>query len=496
MNSLPNKLETERTDVPTHQDERIVAPGTTPPPDAAGPPLGSGDAPIRPRRAAHPLAPPTPAGIDRRALAQRIDEWAQALGFDATGVADIDLHDAERGLAAWLAAGFHGQMDYMVKHGMKRARPAELVPGTVCVLSVRMAYLPASLAASAQASAARRPPRDWRDAEWQRLHDPSAAVVSVYARGRDYHKVMRQRLQRLVDRIADDIGPFGYRVFADSAPVMEVELARRAGLGWRGKHTLLLHREAGSFFFLGEIYLDISLPLHAGAGAAPTPVYLNAPDAVEAAGPSARSTDSDAAVDVSFDGTGTGTAASQTASKTADGSCGHCTRCLDVCPTQAIVAPYLLDARRCISYLTIEHRGSIPEVMREAIGNRIYGCDDCQLVCPWNKFARVAVVDDFEPRNGLERASLAQLFEWTEQDFETRLAGSPIRRIGHEQWLRNLAVGLGNALRAERQPAARGALIAALARRRDDPSVLVREHVEWALQGSADSDKETACSMP
>ncbi len=347
-----------------------------------------------------PTAPePDPAIVDR------IRAWGRGLGFDAVGIAGVDLGEAEAGLAAWLEAGFHGSMDYMARHGTKRARPAELVPGTISVITVRMKYLPAEA----------------RDA-WSVIRDGERAYVSRYALGRDYHKVMRNRLQALANRIAVEVGPFGHRVFTDSAPVQEVELARASGLGWRGKHTLLLSREAGSWFFLGEIYTDLPLPPDA-------PVSTH---------------------------------------------CGSCVRCLDICPTQAIVAPYRLDARRCISYLTIEHAGPIPEDLRPALGNRVYGCDDCQLVCPWNRYARPAEVPDFAVRNGLDDASLVELFAWTEAEFDRRMEGSAIRRIGHERWLRNLAVGLGNAPTTP-------AVVAALRARAEDPSVLVREHVRWAL---------------
>ncbi len=347
-----------------------------------------------------PALAPTPAE-----LVPRIRAWARELGFDGVGIAAADLSTAEPGLIAWLAAGFHGDMDYMARHGLRRARPAELVPGTVSVISVRMNYRAAGA----------------RDAD-DVLADPSLAYVSRYALGRDYHKVLRNRLQALADRITQAVGPFGHRVFTDSAPVLEVELATRAGLGWRGKHTLTLSREAGSFFFLGEIYADLALP-------ADTPVSAH---------------------------------------------CGSCTRCIDVCPTQAIVAPYRLDARRCISYLTIEHDGAIPEELRPALGNRVYGCDDCQLVCPWNRYSRPAGIPDFDVRHGLDAAALVDLFAWTESDFATRMEGSAIRRIGFERWLRNLAVGLGNAPTTP-------AVVAALRARADDASALVREHVGWAL---------------
>jgi epoxyqueuosine reductase len=295
-------------------------------------------------------------------------------------------------------------MDYMAKHGAKRTRPAELVPGTLRVIAARINYLPRAADS------------------WQVIDDSSRAFVSRYALGRDYHKVLRRRLQRLAERIETAVGSYRYRVFTDSAPVMEVELAAKAGIGWRGKHTLLLTREAGSFFFLGEIYTDLPLPVD------------------------------DAAQD----------------------HCGTCRKCIDVCPTQAIVAPYTLDARRCISYLTIEHPGSIPPALRPLIGNRVYGCDDCQLVCPWNKYAKLSDEPDFAVRNGLDAATLADLFAWSEQEFHSRLLGSAIHRIGYERWLRNLAVGLGNAQTSS-------SVVAALRARRDDPSALVREHVGWAL---------------
>ena len=343
---------------------------------------------------------------DLAQLAQQIKAWGMALGFQAVGIAGTEMPEAETRLLEWLAAGRHGDMDYMARHGAKRARPAELVPGTLRVISVRLDY---------------QPPHA-RDS-WEVMHDPLQAFISRYALGRDYHKLMRQRLQKLSDRITENIGPFHHRVFADSAPVMEVELAQGAGLGWRGKHTLLLQREHGSWFFLGEIYTDLALPI-------------------------------DAAV---------------------ENHCGTCQACLDICPTQAIVAPYQVDARRCISYLTIEHQGSIPLELRPLMGNRIYGCDDCQLVCPWNKFAQVTHEDDFHPRHALDDTPLTALFAWSEAEFDARLAGSAIRRIGHVQWLRNIAVALGNA------PSTPD-VIYALQTQRDHPSSLVREHVGWALE--------------
>lgn len=357
-------------------------------------------------------------------LAQDIRQWSKALGFADLRIADAHLDGAHEQLQQWLDAGFHGEMDYMAAHGTRRARPAELVPGTVRVISARMDYLP------------QRTDTDWRERETRRLSDPDAAVVSVYARGRDYHKVLRSRLQQLADKIAAAIGPFGYRVFTDSAPVMEVEIARRAGMGWRGKHTLLLNRDAGSMFFLGEIFTDLPLPVDS-----PTSHH-----------------------------------------------CGECRACIDVCPTQAIVAPYQLDARRCISYLTIELKGSIPIEFRPLIGNRVLGCDDCQLACPWNKFAQRSVLPDFDARNGLESATLIELFAWSEDEFNQRLEGSAIRRIGHERWLRNIAVALGNALRSGGDIDSVTAIaqtVAALRARADHPSALVREHVQWALSQQA-----------
>ena len=352
--------------------------------------------------------------IDLPQLARAIKAWGVELGFADVGIADVDLRAAESGLNAWLEQGHHGEMDYMASHGSKRARPDQLVPGTVRVISARIDYLPAGA------------PADWREREAARLREPGAAVVSLYARGRDYHKVLRSRLQQLASRIEAEIGPFGYRVFTDSAPVMELPLAEKAGLGWRGKHTLLLNRQAGSMFFLGEILIDLPLPVDAPVSA----------------------------------------------------HCGACRSCIDVCPTQAILGPGRLDARRCISYLTIELKSAIPEALRPLIGNRIYGCDDCQTACPWNKFAQRAVLADFDERNGLGEGGLVELFGWDEDEFNRRMEGSPIRRIGHERWLRNIAVALGNAAEGARGDAA---MLAALQARTDHPSALVREHVEWAL---------------
>ncbi|MGY6127391.1 tRNA epoxyqueuosine(34) reductase QueG (plasmid) [Paraburkholderia strydomiana] len=381
------------------------------------------------------------------ALARNIKTWGRELGFGAIGISDTDLSAAEAPLAAWLEAGCHGEMDYMAKHGMKRARPAELVAGTLRVITARIAYLPAHAMSGKPGESEPQevpPSEDWRAVEHARLADPSAAVVSIYARGRDYHKVMRNRLQHLSEKIQAEIGAFGYRVFTDSAPVLEVELAQKAGIGWRGKHTLLLQRDAGSLFFLGEIYVDVPLPTDAETSPEHAP-------------------------------------------ETPGSHCGSCARCIGACPTGAIVAPYKVDARLCISYLTIELKGSIPVDMRPLIGNRVYGCDDCQLVCPWNKFAQAAPVADFDVRHGLDRASLVELFSWSADEFDTRMQGSAIRRIGYESWLRNLAVGMGNALRAPRESLsadARKATVEALERRADDSSHVVREHVQWALEAA------------
>lgn len=342
---------------------------------------------------------------DWKQLAALIKVWGAGLGFAAIGIAPVAGSEAaEAGLLAWLAAGCHGEMDYMARHGVKRAWPAELLPGTVSVITARLDYWP-----------------DAADAG-EVLSDRTLAYVSRYALGRDYHKLMRARLQQLVSMLEAEIGAFAHRVFADSAPVLEVDLAARSGLGWRGKHSLLLAREAGSTFFLGEIYSALPLP---------------ADDPVSA-------------------------------------HCGTCRACLDACPTGAIVAPYRVDARRCISYLTIELKGSIPVELRPLIGNRVYGCDDCQLVCPWNRAARYTREDDFAVRHGLDRASLVDLFAWDEAEFRQRMAGSAIHRIGFERWLRNLAVGLGNAPSSP-------AVVRALAARGQDDSALVREHVAWAL---------------
>ena len=338
-------------------------------------------------------------------LARRIKTWARELGFQQLGVSDIDLSKAETRLLEWLRRGYHGDMSYMSRHGTRRSRPAELLPGTLRVISVRMDYLPQTQAEVQTA-----------------MGDANAAFISRYALARDYHKVLRRRLQRLAERLGRIAGGSGFRVFVDSAPVLEKPLAQKAGLGWIGKHTNLINRGAGSWFFLGELFTDLPLPVD-------TP---------------------------------------------AQDHCGRCRACMEICPTRAIVAPYQLDARLCISYLTIELKGSIPTRLRPLIGNRVYGCDDCQLVCPWNRFARTTAESDFLPRRGLDSASLTDLFAWTERNFLDRMEGSPIRRIGYAAWLRNLAVALGNA-----PPSSAAAR--ALQKRRDHPSELVREHVRWAI---------------
>ncbi|QEY58093.1 tRNA epoxyqueuosine(34) reductase QueG [Pseudomonas sp. C27(2019)] len=344
--------------------------------------------------------------LDLFALAASIRSWAAELGFQQLGISDLDLSEDARRLDAYLAAGYHGEMAYMASHGTMRSRPDELVPGTQRVISVRMDYLP----------------EDTQMAHV--LAQPEQAYISRYALGRDYHKLIRKRLQQLADKITQAIGPFGHRAFVDSAPVLEKPLARKAGLGWVGKNTLILNRKAGSWFFLGELLVDLPLPIDA---------------------PNDRD------------------------------HCGKCTACLEVCPTQAFVGERVLDARRCISYLTIELKDAIPVELRPLIGNRVFGCDDCQLVCPWNRFAKATQEGDFQPRHGLDNSSLAELFMWTEEQFLTRTQGSPIRRTGYERWLRNLAVGLGNA--PSTIP-----VLEALKARLEYPSELVREHVRWALQ--------------
>lgn len=348
---------------------------------------------------------PVSTAIDYAALAVDIKRWARELGFADTGIAGTDLGDDEAHLESWLAEGHHGEMDYMARHGTRRSRPAELEPGTLRVISVRMDYVPPGMPNA-----------------WDVIGDGERAYVARYALGRDYHKVMRNRLQKLAARIQQRIGDFNYRAYVDSAPVLEKAIARNAGLGWIGKHTVLINKRAGSYFFLGELYTNLPLPVDAPASA----------------------------------------------------HCGSCRRCIDICPTQAIVAPYRLDARRCISYLTIELKGSIPVELREPMGNRVFGCDDCQLICPWNKFAQEATEPDFAPRHSLDGPKLVELFAWSEEEFLSRTEGMAIRRTGYEGWLRNLAVGLGNAPTSDE-------VLTSLRARADHPSEMVREHVAWAL---------------
>lgn len=338
-------------------------------------------------------------------LSSKILTWAHELGFQDIGISDTNLSAAEHALLEWLDKGYHGDMRWMQRHGTKRSRPAELVPGTLSIISVRMNYLPAKQADPVMV-----------------LNQPELAYISRYALGRDYHKIMRKRLQKLAQTIVSEIGDFGYRVFVDSAPVLEKPLAAKAGLGWIGKHTNLLNRESGSWFFLGEIYTDLALP-------ATTPRKNH---------------------------------------------CGNCTACIDICPTKAIIAPYQLDARLCISYLTIEHEGSIPESLRPLIGNRIYGCDDCQLICPWNRFAQPTEETDFAVRHQLDSARLLELFDWSETDFLEKMQGSPIRRIGFERWQRNIAVSLGNAPQSKK-------IISCLEKHLPHASDIVKEHIQWAL---------------
>jgi epoxyqueuosine reductase len=339
-------------------------------------------------------------------LADDIRRWGVDLGFQQIGFSDVNLDDAERNLASWLKRKFHGDMEYMQRHGEKRSRPELLVPGTVSVISARMDYLPED-----------------QDIARKLLDHPQKAYISRYALGRDYHKVLRGRLRALARKIEEQIGPTGHRVFVDSAPVLEKPLAEKAGLGWIGKHTNLISRDAGSWFFLGELYTDIELPADLPASA----------------------------------------------------HCGSCTACIDVCPTKAIVAPFVLDARKCISYLTIESKSAIPLEYRKAMGNRIYGCDDCQIFCPWNKFATATGEGDFAPRHGLDTADLTELFAWTRDDWLQRTEGSAIRRIGYDQWLRNIAVALGNAESCEK-------VTDALRGRLGSGSELLKEHIVWALQ--------------
>ncbi len=351
-----------------------------------------------------------------------IRDAARSLGFGDIRVSDTDLSQASERLKEWLKAGRHGDMNYMSERAHLRANPAELQPGTIRVITARMDYLPDNTEI--------RQAIDWRDMEMAKVENPTQAVVAMYARGRDYHKVLRQRLQTLAEEIQKKVGSLGYRVFVDSGPVMEVELAQKSGLGWRGKHTLLLNREAGSMFFLGEILVDVPFPVD-------EPITSH---------------------------------------------CGECSACINICPTGAITAPYQLDARRCISYLTIEHKGSIPLELRPLMGNRIYGCDDCQLACPWNKFAQMTSLPDFLPRHGLDQASLLDLWSWSEEDFLSHHEGSPIRRIGYQAWLRNLAVGIGNALHTTAlSQSQKEQMRAALINKRATVSPMVQEHIDWAL---------------
>jgi epoxyqueuosine reductase len=348
----------------------------------------------------------TSSALDLNALAHSIKQWGGELGFQQVGITGLALGEHEQHLQRWLDAGYQGEMDYMAAHGSKRSHPEQLVPGTLRVISLRMDYLPGDTQMA------------------QRLAQPETAYVSRYALGRDYHKLVRKRLQQLAERIEQQIGPFGYRAFVDSAPVLEKAVAQQAGLGWIGKNTLVLNRQAGSWFFLGELFVDLPLP-------------VDAPYTKE--------------------------------------HCGKCSACLDICPTQAFVGAQVLDARKCISYLTIEYKGSIPVELRAPIGNRVFGCDDCQIVCPWNRFARPTTQPDFQPRHGLANSELAELFRWSEEEFLSRTEGSPLRRAGYERWLRNLAVGLGNAPSSI-------PVLQALQLRRTHPSELVREHVAWALE--------------
>ena len=418
----------------------------------------------------------TPILLDSSALLDQIQAWGQELGFSQIGISSIDLSSAQAPLLDWIERGFHGEMAYMKRHGLLRTQPLSLHPGTMSIVTARMNYLPALSSTKtsrpsptntdkprdfvrlhskefSQANQEAEPIQDlfpsmtpqsesartWTSVEWERLHSPQEAVVSLYARGRDYHKVIKQRLEMLTEKIQHRLGPLGHRVFTDSAPVMEVQLATQSGLGWRGKHTLALHRQAGSMFFLGEIFIN--------------------QDLTQALSDSER----------------------ERYARDSSNHCGSCQSCIEVCPTQAIVEPYVLDARRCISYLTIEHKGSIDEALRPLMGNRIYGCDDCQLICPWNKFAQRAVVADFQEKEHLKNPSLLQLWDWQEEDFLRLTEGQAIRRIGHEQWLRNLAIALGNALRQTVESQQQQDLQQALSRRIEDQSPLVREHVQWAL---------------
>ncbi len=361
-----------------------------------------------------------------RELVVFIEAQAVVLGFSQIGVSDLDLSDAEPRMLAWLEQAYQGDMHYLKRHAALKAKPNELVPGAIRSISVRLDYLPIKQIDQTSRDEQLSATNSFIAHEKSKLLNPGEAVVSVYARGRDYHTLMRRKLQQLAEAISERIGPFGFRVFTDSAPVMEVELARKAGLGWRGKNTLLLNQTGGSFFFLGEILVDVPLPL----------------------------------------------------SNITSANCGTCQECMNICPTRAIIAPYVLDARRCISYLTIEHQGAIPIELRSLMGNRIYGCDDCQTFCPWNKYAQATAEPDFAPRNGLESASLLALWEWSEEDFLVNLQGSAIRRIGYSRWLRNLSVALGNALSVTGDEKVKRAL----EKRRNTEDEMVREHVLWALE--------------
>lgn len=362
------------------------------------------------------IAPPQPGQpampqINHQQLNQQLQQWAAELGFQQLAISDVRLDAAETHLLNWLQKGYQGEMDYMQRHGTRRSRPAELEPGTLSVISLRMDYFPA------EASPIKAV-----------LNNAELGLVSRYATGRDYHKLIRKRLQKLVDKMQAEIGEFGYRVFTDSAPVLEKALAEKAGLGWIGKHTNLINRQAGSWFFLGEIYTDLPLPVNESP---------------------------------------------------AENHCGSCQACIDICPTRAIVAPYQLDARRCISYLTIELKSAIPVEFRKAIGNHIYGCDDCQLVCPWNRFSKPSDEKDFEVRHGLDAPELLQLFSWRENEFLQKMEGSAIRRIGYMQWLRNIAVAIGNI--PPKDESHRQQLIQALKAKRAGANEMVQEHIDWAL---------------
>lgn len=371
-----------------------------------------------------------PNHIDYEQLLQQISQWSKELGFQQLGVSDIDLTEHDKHLNDWIAAGFHGEMDYMHKHGSKRSHPEQLVDNTCRVISVRMDYMP--------------PDCELSDAV---LDNPKLGFISRYALGRDYHKVMRKRLQKLSDRIKTEIGEFGYRVFVDSAPVLEKALAEKSGLGWIGKHTNLINSKAGSWFFLGEVYTDLPLPLSSSV----KPKSINS-----------NKTDLN---DIEPGNMGD-----------SENHCGTCTACLDICPTKAIIAPYKVDARRCISYLTIELHGSIPLEFREAMGNRIYGCDDCQLCCPWNRFSQPTNEQDFHARHPLDAPDLIELFSWSEETFLKQTEGSAIRRIGYQHWLRNIAIALGNAPTTEKVTT-----VLKLKRQEFKDNEMLLEHIDWAL---------------